>query len=491
MPTLKAGSAPSAPKKPKESRRWLKPRVPREQLYRLAPKPRPRTRLGSLSYPDRLRYVLRSWLTWLIVTVILELFGRHISAIFTGVMAFILYHTSPDSHPAVYALEPDFDTTTSEFRRTMAGATGMPPVDGNRVEIFNNGDEFYPAMLEAIESARHSVTMEQYIYWHGDVGRRFAEAFAEKARQGVPVKLLLDAIGSATLGKDVFRILEAGGCQLAWFRPIHWYTLHRANQRNHRKSLIVDGEIAFTGGAGIADHWLGDAENEHEWRDVQVRVAGPAAAALQGGFAQNWLLTTGEIISGHRFFPEPRMAGNVGVQTILSSPSGAAAAGTMYLIALQCAQHYLYIANPYFIPDSRIIEMLRRACRRGVTVKLLLAGRHVDTWWARQNSVRLYGRLIESGVEIYEYTPTMLHQKTMVVDGVWATVGTTNFDNRSFAFSEETNICFHDPALVDELTSVFFADLARSERIDLAPWKRRGPWQRMKETLASLIENQM
>jgi cardiolipin synthase len=492
VPILDVGSVPSGAGKPKESRRWLKPRVPNEQLYRLAPARRPRTRLGMLDFWERARGVLRAWWAWFIAAVLLEFFGCRITGLLAGALAFVLYHTSPDSHPAVYPLDPDFDTESSEFRTTMAGTTGMPLVDGNRVDIYNNGDEFYPAMLDAIESARLSITMEQYIFWNGQVGRRFAEAFAEKAREGIPVKLLVDAIGSATLGSDIFKILEAGGCQLAWFRPIHWYTLHRANHRNHRKSLIIDGRVAFTGGSGLADHWLGSAEDEHEWRDIQIRVEGPAAGAQQAGFAQNWLLTTGEIINGHEFFPEPRVAGNVPIQTILSSPlAGAGAAGTMYLIAVQCARRYLYIANPYFIPDSRVIEMLAQACRRGVTVKLMLAGTHNDTWWARQNSVRLYGKLLKAGVEIYEYQPTMLHQKTMVVDGVWATVGTTNFDNRSFALSEETNICFHDPLLVDQLRVVFSADLERCERVELSTWNQRSAWQQTKEMLASLIEDQV
>jgi cardiolipin synthase A/B len=492
VPILDAGSAPAVAAKPKESRRWLKPRVPNEQLYRLAPARQRRTRLGMLDFSDRAREVVREWWAWFIVAVLLELLGLRITGVVLGAMAFVLYHTSTDSHPAVYAMEPDFDTESDEFRTTMAGVTGMPLVDGNRVSIHNNGDEFYPAMLKAIESACLSITMEQYIFWNGQAGRRFAEAFAEKAREGIPVRLLVDAIGSATLGSDIFKILEAGGCQLAWFRPIHWYTLHRANQRNHRKSLIVDGRIAFTGGSGIADHWLGSAENEHEWRDIQIRVEGPAVAAQQAGFAQNWLLTTGEIINGHEFFPQPQVSGNVPIQTILSSPAaGAGAAGTMYLLAVQCARSYLYIANPYFIPDARVIDMLARACRRGVSVKLMLAGKHNDTWWARQNSVRLYGKLLEAGVEIYEYEPTMLHQKTMVVDGVWATVGTTNFDNRSFALSEETNICFHDPSLVEQLWAAFCADLALCERVELPEWQRRGAWQQTKEMLASLIENQV
>ena len=214
--------------------------------------------------------------------------------------------------------------------------------------------------------------------------------------------------------------------------------------------------------------------------------------AQQSGFAQNWLLTTGEVLSGPEYFPILEQSGNTDVQTILSSPSsGAGAVGTMYLIAVQCARDYLYIANPYFIPDSRVIAMLANARRRGVVVKLMLAGKYNDTWWARQNSLRLYGRLLETGVEIYEFLPTMLHQKTMVVDGGWATVGTTNLDNRSFALSEETNVCFWQPDLVEELRQIFIADLARCQKIELADWERRGLWQRTKERFASLIEDQV
>ena len=195
----------------------------------------------------------------------------------------------------------------------------------------------------------------------------------------------------------------------------------------------------------------------------------------QTGFAQNWLVTTGDILSGHGFFPVPQPVGNVQVQTIQSSPSaGAGAAGTMYLIAVQCARRYLHIANPYFVPDSRVVCMLSDASRRGVAVKLMVAGKRNDTWWARQNSLRLYGKLLEAGVEIYEFQPVMLHQKTMVVDGAWATVGTANFDNRSFALSEETNVCFHEPALVEQLREIFAADLAVCEKVELSDWSPPG-----------------
>jgi cardiolipin synthase A/B len=492
LPISGGDPTPAAARNLKESRRWLQPRVRKENLYRLTPKKPPPKRLDGLSSWDHLRTCVRAWWVWLAAALFLLVTGTWHAAIVAGVISLAFYQTSPHSHPAVYALEPDCDTASDEFRITMAGMTGMPLVGGNRVAIYNNGDSFYPAMLDAIECAQQSVTMEQHIFWNGQIGRRFAQAFADRAQRGIPVKLLLDAVGSATLGEEIFEILQSGGCQLAWFRPICWYTLDRANERTHRKSLIIDGRVAFTGGAGIADHWLGSAEDEREWRDIQIRVEGPAVLAQQTGFAQNWLLTTGEILSGHGFFPFPQTPGDIEVQTILSSPSsGAGAAGTMYLIAVQCAKEYLYIANPYFIPDSRVINILANARERGVVVKLMIAGDRIDSWWARQNSLRLYGRLLEAGVEIYEFLPTMLHQKTMVVDGAWATVGTANFDNRSFALSQETNVCFWQANLVEELRRVFVADLARCRKIELADWKRRGLWQRTREGFASLIEDQM
>lgn len=426
------------------------------------------------------------------IAIAAHLFGNWVLAVIASIVSFFFYNTTPRSHPAVYALETDLDVESPQFPLTMTGMTGMPLVPGNQVALFNNGDQFFPAMLDAIESAEHSITMEQYIFWEGQVGRRFAEAFAEKARSGVQVKLLLDAVGSSTLGEPIVKILEAGGCQLAWFRPIHWYTMIRANRRDHRKSLMVDGKIAFTGGAGIADHWLGDAQGARSWRDLMVRVEGPAAIGQQSGFAQNWLQCTGEILTGEDYFPLPRTAGTIDVQTIVSSPlEGMGASGTMHLIAVQCARRHLCIANPYFIPDPRLIEMLGQAVRRGVAVKLMVAGRHNDTWWARQNSVRLYGRLLQAGVEIFEFLPTMLHQKTVLVDDAWGSVGTANFDNRSFALNDETSVCFHDRDLVSQLHEIFLADLERCKKVSLRQWKKRGFWQRAGEQFASLMEDQM
>jgi len=474
------------------SRRWLQPRVSKEQLYRLAPRKERPARLGEHTAWDRIRFALRSWVLWLVAAFTLSLAGQRLAAIFAAAVAAVLNLARPRFHPAVYPIESKLAPGSPEFGVTMGGVTGTAYLPGNQVRIFNNGDEFYPAMLDAIEAAAYSVTMEQYIFWDGSVGLRFAEALATRARAGIPVKLLVDAVGSATIGENLLRILEAAGCQLAWFHPIRWFTLARANNRTHRKSIIVDGQVAFTGGAGLADQWLGAGGAPMEWRDLMVRTEGPAALAQQAGFAQNWMQTTGEILAGRAFFPNPEPCGDVAVQTILSSPAGGSGtAGTMYLLALQSAQRYVWIANPYFIPSSAVIDLLSRAVRRGVQIRLMVAGAHSDTWWARQNSVRLYGKLLRAGVEIYEYLPSMLHHKTMVVDGSWATVGTTNFDNRSFAFNEETNLCFSDARIIADLERIFADDLRRSRRVQLDEWRRRSLWRRLSEEAASLIEDQV
>jgi cardiolipin synthase A/B len=304
--------------------------------------------------------------------------------------------------------------------------------------------------------------------------------------------VLLDAVGSSTIGEDILEILEAGPCQLAWYNPFNWRRLNRYNHRTHRKSLIIDGRLAFTGGAGIADHWRGDARNPCEWRDLQIRVEGPAVAPLQTGFSQNWLQTTGELISGPLYYPCCDPAGPLALQTIMSSPEiGASTVRIMYYLSIICARRSILIANPYFVPDAAARDALIEAKRRGVAVRVMVAARHNDNWLARQNSVRVYGRLLEAGIEILEYNRTMLHLKTMVVDGRWFTIGTTNFDNRSFAHNEENNTCGYDAALAAQLHEMFEQDVAGCVRLDLETWKHRGIWARAQELLASFFEEQI
>jgi cardiolipin synthase len=407
-------------------------------------------------------------------------------------MAAISYLIAPVESAPRYGLDHEFPVDSLEFLTTLAGATGVPFTTGNRIDLLNNGDEFYPPMLQAIAGAQTSITIEAYIYWEGEVGRQFARALADKARSGVSVKILLDAVGSASIGDEILKTLESGGCQVAWYNPIRWYTIGRFNHRTHRKSLIIDGRVGFTGGAGIADQWLGHAQDSDHWRDIQIRIEGPAVTPLQTGFAQNWLERTAELVSGPAYYPVFETTGPHAALTIMSSPvTGTSTVRTMYYLSIICARRAIYIANPYFVPDAAAIETLIEAKKRGVDVRVMVSGLDNDSWLSRQNSVRLYGRLLRARIEILEYSRTMLHQKTMVVDGIWATVGTTNFDNRSFAHNEENNVCFYDARLVEQLEQTFLADVRDCTRVELAAWEKRGLWAKSQEFVAAFLQEQV
>jgi cardiolipin synthase len=412
-------------------------------------------------------------------------------AVAAGTFAMLAYLTEPAALPPRYGLDHAFPIDDDEFLGTIAGVTGVPFTEGNALDVLNNGNAFYPRMLEAVEGARHSITIEAYIYWAGEIGLVFAQALAARARAGIPVKILLDAIGSASIGRDILDTLRESGCQVAWYNPIHWYTLGRFNNRTHRKSLIVDGTIAFTGGAGIADQWLGNAEDKDHWRDIQIRIEGPAVMPLQTGFAYNWQQTTGELVSGEIYFPHLEPCGRLRAQTLMSSPeTGGSNVRTMYYLSIVCAQKSIWIANPYFVPDPVAIDTLIDAKQRGIDVRIMVSGIRNDNWLSRHNTVRLYGRLLAAGVEILEYNRTMLHHKTMVVDGVWVTVGTTNFDNRSFAHNEESNVCTFDRAIARQFEAIFEDDAETCERVKYAAWRRRGVLARAQEVLAAFFEEQ-
>lgn len=473
-------------------RRWHDRRVAKRWRYRLAPDPRNRPPKGLPGIWVRLRRMLWSWWPWALVFLWAMVQDRWYLAVSTGLMAIFCYMIAPKEASPRYGLDHAFSVADEEFLPTVAGATGAVFGKGSRIEILNNGDEFYPAMLEAIERADISITIEAYIYWAGHVGKQFAQALADRARTGVTVKILLDAVGSTTIGEDILQTLESGGCQVAWYNPIHWYTLGRYNQRTHRKSLIIDGDLAFTGGAGIADQWEGHAQDPAHWRDIQVRLEGPAVTPLQTGFADNWQLTTGELISGPQYFPPIDRKGPLIAQTIISSPEvGASTVRVMYYLSIVCARQSIYIANPYFVPDEAGVDALVEAKKRGVDVRIMVSGIHNDNWLARQNSVRLYGPLLEAGIEILEFNRTMLHQKTMVVDAHWATVGTTNFDNRSFAHNEENNVCVYDKAWAQRLHDTFLDDIAGCDRVTLDAWRQRGILAKASEIFASLGQDQI
>ena len=467
-------------------------RVAARWRYRLAPDPLQRKPKGVLPFWTRMRRLFWSWWPWAAACLWNLVHDKWGWAFGMGMMALACWLIAPVEAAPQYGLDHEFAIDDDEFLPTMAGATGVSFLPGNQLTILNNGDEFYPAMLAAIAAAELSITVEAYIYWAGDIGRQFAEALAARARAGLRVKILLDSVGSSTIGEDILKILEDGKCQLAWYNPFSWRRMHRYNHRTHRKSLIIDGRVAFTGGAGIADHWRGQARNPDEWRDLQIRIEGPAVMPLQTGFAQNWLQTTGELISGALYYPLPEASGPLALQTLMSSPeAGASTVRIMYYLSIICARRSILIANPYFVPDAAARDALIEAKRRGVDVRVMVAARYNDNWLAYHNSVRVYGRLLEAGIEILEFNRTMLHLKTMVVDGKWFTIGTTNFDNRSFAHNEENNTCGYDVQLARQLHDMFNHDMAGAERLDLETWKRRGLWQKAQEVVAAFFEEQI
>jgi cardiolipin synthase len=467
---------------------WFRKRVGPSWRFDGVPTDAPKGRLSLLT---RARRLLWSWWPWALVTLWAIAEHRWGWAVGAGAFALIAYLVAPSALPPRYGLDHQFSIDSDEFLGTIAGVTGVPLLEGNAIELLNNGDAFYPRMLEAIEGARQSITIEAYIYWAGDVGLLFARSLAERARAGTPVKILLDAIGSASIGRDILDMLADGGCQVAWYNPIHWYTLGRFNNRTHRKSLIVDGQIAFTGGAGIADQWLGDAQDPDHWRDIQIRIEGPAVTPLQTGFAHNWQVTTGELLSGEIYYPAMQPRGSLRAQTLMSSPeTGGSIVRTVYYLSIVCARKSILIANPYFVPDPVALDTLIEARRRGIDVRIMVSGIRNDNWLARHNSMRLLGRLLEAGIEILEYNQTMLHHKTMVVDGLWTTVGTTNFDNRSFAHNEESNVCVLDATLARGLQHIFDEDARVCDRVAFEAWKRRGVLARAQEFIAAFLEEQ-
>jgi cardiolipin synthase len=460
--------------------------------YRPPPDPRYQKPKGVVTAWTRVRRLLWSWWPWAMLSVYYIDQRNWWAAVGIGLWSGVCSLSTPAEFPPQYGLDHNLTVGDPEFMNTLAGAAGVPFVDGNAVELLNNGDRFYPSMLDAITKAERSITIEAYIYWAGEVGLQFAKALAATADRGVRVKILLDAVGSSSISAEILQILEKGGCNVAWYNPIRWNHLRRVNNRTHRKSLIIDGRVGFTGGAGIADHWTGDAQDDKHWRDLQIRIEGPAVRPLQTGFAQNWLEATSELVTGPYFYPSPIAAGTMQLQTIMSSPeTGASTVRVMYCLSISAARATIDIANPYFVPDHVSIDLFRDAVKRGVRVRVMVAGISNDTLMARLNSVRLYGAVLEAGVELYEYNRTMMHHKIMIVDGLWSTVGTSNFDNRSFSHNEENNVSAVDVGLAKSLLDTFERDLAVCEPVTLAGWRRRPLWHKGVEALASFVQDQV
>lgn len=361
----------------------------------------------------------------------------------------------------------------------------------NRVEIFTNGEQFYPAMLDAIRGATRSINMELYIFQPGTIAEQFVTALSERARQGVNVTIVVDAIGSFSLRGRPVRRLRKAGCRIESYQSLRWHALARLNNRTHRELLIVDGRIAFAGGAGIADWWAVKHGKKKPWRDTMARIEGPVVAALQGVAAENWLECCGEILTGPEYFPTLEPAGNTTAFVVRSSPSDRATASRVtFQLLMEAADHEVRISTPYFLPDRALRRALIDLAKRGVAVSIIVPGRLTDQRWVRYASRRLWGQLLEVGVRMYEYRSTMMHAKVLLIDGEWAVIGTTNMDNRSFEHNDEVNVAMCDKGVAARLLEDYRRDVAASEEVTLESWRRRSIWEKILGPFVWILERQ-
>jgi cardiolipin synthase A/B len=379
---------------------------------------------------------------------------------------------------------PSVELGEPAFYPTLQAYAGAPIVGGNKVELLLNGEQIFPALLTAIRGARTSITYAQYFFEEGPVCDDVVQALAERCRAGVPVHVLLDGVGTLMMPSRYTDTLRQAGCEVRTFRAVRPWALRRANNRNHRRILVVDGRVGFTGGSGVSRKWMGDGRTVDHWRDTDIRVEGPAVEWMQAAFIENWREAAGHALGGDAYFPRPHPPrGSVPVQVVRSSPEGGSSAmyGTL-LIALNAARRSVRITNPYFLLDEAMTQAMLERLRRGVTVQVLVPG-SIDHAIVRQASRATWGPLLQAGVKIYEYRPALLHAKTMVIDGRWATVGSTNLDPRSFALSQELNVVVYDRQVAGALEDAFAADLEHATEIDYDAWRRRGLRARLFELL--------
>jgi cardiolipin synthase len=410
------------------------------------------------------------------------------SIVVTALVALVLSNLASGERRIKQEIPRLYSVEDPQFERSLGVLLGPPIVDGNRFTALLNGDAIFPAMLEAIRGAKQTITFETYIYWSGPIGEQFAQALAERARAGVKVHVLLDWVGSNKIPEDYLDRMRSAGVQIKKYHPPRWYTLNRLNNRTHRKLLVVDGRIGFTGGVGIAEKWTGNAQDPEHWRDSHFRVEGPAVAQMQAVFTDNWIKETGQVLHGAAYFPALMPVGDGKAQIFSSSPTGGSESmHLMYLIAITAAQRSIQLANSYFVPDELTRQALIDALKRGVRVQIITPGEHIDTETVRRSSRGLWGEMLEAGAEIHEYQPTMFHCKVMIVDGTLVSVGSTNFDDRSFRQNDEANMNIYDTAFARSQAAVFEQDLGRSRRITLEQWRNRPLSEKVWERAAALI----
>jgi cardiolipin synthase len=374
----------------------------------------------------------------------------------------------------------------------MGQLLGPGLLKGNSVKALHNGDEIFPAMLEAIRGAKKTITFETYIYWSGEIGKQFSDALSERAKAGVKVHVLLDWVGTGKIDSSYIDNLKASGVEVERYHPIRWYNLTRINNRTHRKLLVVDGMIGFTGGVGIADQWLGNAESKDHWRDSHFQLIGPAVAQMQAAFTDNWIKTRAQVLYGDDYFPELKEVEGGLAQVFKSSKGeGSGSVRLMYLLSMASATKSIRLEAAYFVPDDLAIETFIAARERGVKVEIIVPGPHANAKLVQSASRSRWGELLDAGVEIYEYQPTMYHCKVMIVDDRWVSVGSTNFDDRSFRLNDEANLNIYDPTFAREQVMVFERDKLKSRLMTRTEFKNRSKIGKMMEETAGALRRQL
>lgn len=381
-----------------------------------------------------------------------------------------------------------YSVADAQFQRSMGVMLGPQIVDGNRFDALLNGDQIFPSMLKAIRGAQKTITFETYIYWSEAIGKDFADALSERARAGVKVHVLIDWVGSSKMDQSYLATMKQAGVEVEKYHPLRWYNLGRMNNRTHRKLLIVDGRIGFTGGVGIAGQWTGNAQDPEHWRDSHFKVEGPVVAQMQAVLLDNWTKTTGKVLHGPDYFPALELAGTGRAQMFSSSPTGGSESmHLMYLLAITAAQRSIHLSSSYFVPDEMARKALIDAVKRGVKVQIITPGKYIDTEIVRRSSRGLWDELLKAGVEIYEYQPTMYHCKVMVVDGLLVSVGSTNFDDRSFRLNDEANLNIYDAGFAQQQIDVFRQDLGKSRRVTWVQWQSRPVSEKIWEQAAAVL----
>jgi cardiolipin synthase len=413
------------------------------------------------------------------------------SAVLGAAGCLVAFNLLPEPQELRQPLPHHLASSDEQLKTSMGALFGSNYLPGNRVDTLVNGIQIFPAMLRAIREARQTITFETYIYWRGAIAEEFADALSAKARDGLSVKVLLDWVGSLPMDEQLIKRMEDAGVEVVRFRPVTWYTIDRINNRTHRKLLVVDGRIGFTGGVGIADEWNGDARSPNEWRDNHYRVEGPAAAEFQAAFAEHWIEATGELLLGDRFFPRINPVGERGAQVVVSSTHQRNVMHLMLMTALAAAQKNIRIATPYFVPDDLTRQQLLEARKRGVDIQIVVPGSQTDARIVRKASRHLWGDLLQAGIKISEYQPTFFHCKLIIVDDVWTSVGSTNIDDRALRLNDEANISLFDQEFARAQTALFDKDAAASKPYTFSDWQSRSTSQKVTDWVSSLARSQI